>query len=62
MKLLSDLDRITRATGGVVYCAKDARMSPRNFQTYYPQWRELEGFRDPAFNSSFWRRVTDTAS
>ena len=58
LELLEDLDRITRDSDGVVYCAKDARMSPESFQTYYPQWRELERLRDPAFNSTFWRRVT----
>ncbi len=62
LELLEDLDRITRSSGGVVYCAKDARMSPESFQSYYPQWRELERLRDPAFNSSFWRRVTKDLS
>ncbi len=62
LELLEDLDRITRSSGGVVYCAKDARMSPESFQAYYPQWRELERLRDPAFNSTFWRRVTKAPS
>ena len=62
LELLEDLDRITRESGGAVYCAKDARMSPESFQKYYPQWRELERLRDPAFNSTFWRRVTEITS
>jgi hypothetical protein len=33
-------------------------MSRESFQAYYPEWKELEKYRDPAFSSSFWRRVT----
>lgn len=58
LALLDELDAITRRAGGRVYPAKDARMSAASFQAYYPQWSELEKYRDPAFSSSFWRRVT----
>lgn len=58
LKLMNELDAVVRAAGGKVYPAKDARMSPESFQTYYPNWREFETFIDPAFSSSFWRRVT----
>ncbi len=50
-----------RDSGGRVYPAKDARMSAANFQAYFPQWREFASFIDPAFSSSFWRRVTAPA-
>ena len=46
-------------TGGAVYPAKDARMSARSFQTFYPQWKEFVQYIDPNFSSSFWRRVTN---
>lgn len=62
LALLEELDGITRACRGAVYCAKDARMSPESFRAYYPEWAELEALRDPAFDSSFWRRVTESSS
>jgi len=58
LNLLSQLDDIVRAHGGVLYPAKDARMSEANFQAFYPQWREFAQYIDPKFSSSFWRRVT----
>ncbi len=60
--LLDRLDDITRAAGGAVYPAKDARMSAGSFQQYFPRWREFSAFVDPKFSSSFWRRVTEQAS
>jgi FAD/FMN-containing dehydrogenase len=58
MRLLETLDEIVLQNGGVVYPAKDARMSARHFQSFYPQWKEFARFIDPRFSSSFWRRVT----
>ncbi len=58
LELLEDLDGIVRGHGGRVYPAKDARMSASSFQAYFPEWRELARHVDPAFSSSFWRRVT----
>jgi FAD/FMN-containing dehydrogenase len=60
LALLDRLDAIVLAQGGRLYPAKDARMSAASFQTFYPQWREFSRFVDPAFSSSFWRRVTET--
>jgi FAD/FMN-containing dehydrogenase len=57
LRLLEDLDTITRAAGGAVYPAKDARMSALSFQHFFPQWQQLRPFIDPNFSSSFWRRV-----
>jgi FAD/FMN-containing dehydrogenase len=59
LRLLEDLDAITRAAGGAVYPAKDARMSGASFRTYFPQWQDFARFVDPRFSSSFWRRVTE---
>lgn len=61
LELLEDLDKVVCQSGGVVYPAKDARMSPESFQTYFPHWREFAQYIDPKFSSSFWRRVTATA-
>ena len=58
LRLLDTLDEIVLQNGGVVYPAKDARMSARHFQSFYPQWKEFARFIDPRFSSSFWRRVT----
>ena len=57
LQLCEQLDRIVRESGGAVYPAKDARMTAESFQTYYPQWKEFEQYRDTQFSSSFWRRV-----
>jgi FAD/FMN-containing dehydrogenase len=57
LQLLDELDEVTRDAHGAVYPAKDARMSARSFQTYFPEWKTFAGFIDPKFSSSFWRRV-----
>jgi FAD/FMN-containing dehydrogenase len=58
LQLLESLDAVTRDAGGAVYPAKDARMSAQSFQQYFPLWKQLAGYVDPKFSSSFWRRVT----
>lgn len=57
LELLDRLDAIVRAAGGAIYPAKDARMSPETFRASFPRWEEFRAFIDPAFSSSFWRRV-----
>jgi FAD/FMN-containing dehydrogenase len=57
-ELLHRLAETTMEHGGSMYPAKDARMTPLQFQTFYPQWREFARFIDPAFDSAFWQRVT----
>jgi FAD/FMN-containing dehydrogenase len=57
-QLFDRLAQMTLEAGGRLYPAKDARMTAAQFQQFYPQWREFEQFLDPAFSSSFWRRVT----
>jgi FAD/FMN-containing dehydrogenase len=57
LQLCEQLDQVVRESDGAVYPAKDARMTAESFQTYYPQWKEFEQYRDPHFSSSFWRRV-----
>jgi FAD/FMN-containing dehydrogenase len=58
LELLERLEAIVRDAGGAIYPAKDAHMSPATFRASFPRWEELERHRDPAFSSSFWRRVT----
>jgi FAD/FMN-containing dehydrogenase len=56
--LLERLDRVVAEAGGKLYPAKDARMSAAHFQRFYPNWNEHCRWMDPAFSSSFWRRVS----
>ncbi|HBF09423.1 MAG TPA: FAD-binding oxidoreductase [Gammaproteobacteria bacterium] len=62
LKLLNELDALVRDAKGRVYPAKDARMSAESFATFYPNWEHFSQFIDPAFSSSFWRRVTGTSA
>jgi hypothetical protein len=57
LDLLDRLDRIVMEAGGAVYPAKDARMSPATFAGSFPRVEEFSRHVDPAFSSSFWRRV-----
>lgn len=59
--LFDRLAEMTRELGGRLYPAKDARMTGRQFRSFYPQWQEFARYRDPAFTSSFWERVTNDA-
>lgn len=56
--LLDAIDDLVIQARGAVYPAKDARMSPRAFEAFFPAWRAFARHIDPKFSSSFWRRVT----
>jgi FAD/FMN-containing dehydrogenase len=58
VRLLQGLDTLVAEAGGRVYPAKDACMTPDSFRAFYPGWEAFAAFVDPAFSSSFWRRVT----
>ena len=55
---LERLDELTRSAGGAVYPAKDARMSAKSFQCFFPDWERFAPLVDPSFSSDFWRRVS----
>lgn len=57
-RLLAELDAVTLAAGGRVNPYKDARMPAATFEASFPHWRDFARHVDPAFSSSFWRRVT----
>lgn len=59
LQLLRSLDEVVRESGGALYPAKDARMSPALFEASFPRWRNFVPFIDPTMSSSFWRRVTE---
>ncbi|HWB31548.1 MAG TPA: FAD-binding oxidoreductase [Acidobacteriaceae bacterium] len=56
--LLERLGDMTLEFGGRLYPAKDAAMTPHQFQTFYPEWQQFARFKDPMITSSFWERVT----
>ena len=62
VRLLQTCDAVVREAGGAVYAAKDACMTPESFRAFYPQWEAFAAFVDPAFSSTFWRRVTSQGS
>ena len=57
LQLCAQFDQVVQKYGGAVYPAKDARMSARSFQRYFPRWMEFSSLIDPRFGSDFWRRV-----
>jgi len=59
LQLMRSLDDVVLESGGALYPAKDARMSPKLFEASFPQWRRFVPYIDPKMSSSFWRRVTE---
>ncbi len=59
LKVLRECDKLVRDAGGVLYPAKDARMAPEDFRSFYPQFEEFSKYIDPKISSSFWRRVME---
>jgi FAD/FMN-containing dehydrogenase len=59
LQLMRSLDEVVQQSGGALYPAKDARMSPALFQASFPHWRSFVPYIDPKMSSSFWRRVTE---
>ncbi len=57
LKLMQSLDEVVQQSGGALYPAKDARMSPALFEASIPHWRSFVPYIDPKMSSSFWRRV-----
>ena len=58
LQLMRTLDEVVQQSGGALYPAKDARMSPAMFESSFPGWRSFVPYIDPKMSSSFWRRVT----
>jgi len=58
LQLMRSLDEIVQQSGGALYPAKDASMSPALFEASFPHWRSFVSYIDPKMSSSFWRRVT----
>jgi FAD/FMN-containing dehydrogenase len=58
LRLMQSLDEVVQHSGGALYPAKDARMSPVLFEASFPRWRGFVPYIDPKMSSSFWRRVT----
>ena len=56
--LLARLESIVVESQGAIYPAKDALMSAASFRQFFPNWENMHTHTDPAFSSTFWRRVT----
>lgn len=61
-KLLDDLDDLVIQSGGRIYLAKDARLSPKAFRAMYPRYEEWLAVRnrldpDHCINSSLAKRL-----
>ena len=56
-RLLRELESIVVQASGAIYPAKDAHMLGSTFRQSYPKWEEFTQYIDPAFSSSFWRRM-----
>jgi FAD/FMN-containing dehydrogenase len=52
------LEALTMEAGGALYPAKDARMTGETFARSSPRLPEFQKHLDPAFSSSFWRRMS----
>jgi FAD/FMN-containing dehydrogenase len=61
LSLMRSFDEVVLQSGGALYPAKDARMSPELFAASFPRWRDFIPYLDPKMSSSFWRRVTGLA-
>ena len=57
LTLFDRLDSLVAEAGGAVYPAKDARMNAEHFRKFFPNVDEFVKYIDPAFSSTFWRRV-----
>lgn len=57
LPLLERLDAMVIDRGGRLYPAKDAHMDGELFKRFYPDYLDIEKYRDPKFMSSMWRRV-----
>lgn len=58
LRLFDKLDSLVIDAGGALYPAKDSRMSAATFRASFPGLTTFRQHLDPAFSSTFWRRVT----
>lgn len=57
LKLFAQLNQTVMEAGGALYPAKDATMTPQQFQHGFPRYAEFSRFIDPRFSSALWQRV-----
>lgn len=58
LRLLDRLDAVVKQARGRLYPAKDGRISAAMFRDGFTELSGFAEFVDPAFSSSFWRKVT----
>lgn len=57
LRLMEELDEVVMKAGGALYPAKDARMRGEHYRQFTPALQHFTTYIDPAFSSSFERRV-----
>lgn len=60
LELLNALDETVLKAGGAINPYKDHRMSAETFAQSFPNWRDLDAYRDQKICSDFWRRTALT--
>ena len=58
LEMFDRLDAVVKEAGGRLYAAKDGRIPKEMFINGFPALGEFARHVDPAFSSSFWRRIT----
>ena len=58
LRLLDRLDAVVKEAHGRLYPAKDGRIPATMFRDGYRELGRFAEIVDPAFSSSFWRKVT----
>ena len=58
LALVRTLNQMAIEAGGALYPAKDALMTPAQYRASFPTLDAFTPHVDPAFSSTFWRRVT----
>lgn len=59
IEYVKELSEFVRENGGALYPAKDAVMTKKSFEQFYPKLNEFKQFKDSNFSSSFWERISE---
>ena len=57
-RLFRQLIEVVNQARGAIYPAKDACITATDYMRYFPALEKFKQYKDPAFSSLFWERVT----